>query len=405
MIDPAQVKSNFPLLVGQPELAYLDNAATSQKPATVLEAMDEFYRTQNGSVRRGVHQLSESATAAYEGARQSVARFIGAESAREVVFTRGTTSAINLVAQTWARDAVANQRSAIVMTEMEHHANYLPWLALQKETGCELRVIKMTDSGELDLDNVEQKLTGAGLLAVTHTSNVLGVANPIQELAERAHATGAKILVDAAQAPAHEAVDVQALQADFLVFSAHKMYGPTGIGVLWARAKILEGMRPLEYGGQMIKSVTAADFEVAESPWKFEAGTMPVAEAVGLAAAIQYLMKLGPADIHRHDRKLTEYALTQLADADGVTIYGPLDGERRHGLVSFTVDGVHPHDLATILADANVAIRSGHHCAAPLHARLGVPATARASWGIYNETADLDRLVQGIKDARKTLAR
>lgn len=406
MFDAAKVKADFPLLSTQgrePVLTYLDSAATSQKPEVVLRAMDRFYRSDYANVHRGVHRLAESATEQYEQARQAVAGFIGASEAREVVFTRGTTESINLVRYTWARDNL-KRGDAIVVTEMEHHANLVPWVMLAEEQKVELRVVTVTETGELNRADLQEKVRGASLVCISHISNVLGTINPITEIGESAHAEGAKVLVDAAQSVPHLPINVQELGADFVAFSAHKMLGPTAIGALWVKLDLLETLRPFMGGGHMIRNVTQDSVSYAEVPRRLEAGTMPVAEAVGWRAAIEYLQNLGMSAVREHELALTRYALDTLARAEGVNLYGPLDASKRGGLVSFTVDGVHAHDLATLLDDEGVAIRSGHHCAQPLHERLGVPATARASFSVYNTNDDIDRLVAGIRAAQQVFS-
>lgn len=399
------LKADFPILSrqvnGQP-LAYLDNAATAQKPESVLAVMDSFYRQHNANIHRGVHTLAEEATTAYEEARDTIARFAGADPS-EIIFTRSATEAINLVAHSWGRHFLA-KGDAVLLTEMDHHANLVPWYLLAKELELELRFARVKDDGLLDEVDFARKLGGAKLAAFTHVSNVLGTINPVKRLTALAHNAGATVLIDAAQAVSQLPIDVTDTGADFTVWSGHKMFGPMGIGVLHAKGNLLKAMPPWLGGGEMIKEVGQGQVTFADPPQKFEAGTMPVAEAVGLAAACDYLTKLGMEAVREHEQSLSEYALKKFDTLSGVTMYGPADPAQRGGLVSFTVEGVHPHDLATILDEQGIAIRSGRHCAHPLHQRLSIAATARASWSIYNTTDDLDRLVTGIKSAQKTFS-
>ncbi|MSU76365.1 cysteine desulfurase [Patescibacteria group bacterium] len=406
MLDPAKLRADFPILtrrIHDKPLTYLDSAATAQKPSAMLEAMDHFYRNHYGSVRRGIYTLSEEATGMYEAARETVAEFIGADSSEEIVFTKNATEAINLVAYSWGRSNL-RKGDAIVLTEMEHHANLIPWYILAKEKGLELRFAKVTDGGRLDMMDFEKKLKGAKLVCVTHVSNVLGTINPVAEITKLAHEAGAKVLVDGAQAAPNLPLDMCELEADWYVFSGHKLYGPTGIGVLRTHAPVYEAMQPFLSGGEMINEVGLGDVTFAEPPATFEAGTMPAAEAIGLAVAIDYLNKLGMDSVREHEQAVTEYALEKLSAIEGVKIYGSKKAEDRVGLVSFTVDGIHPHDLASLLDQDGVAIRSGHHCAQPLHQKLGVPATARASFSVFTTTDDIDRLATSIKAAQKTFS-
>lgn len=396
----ADCRRDFPILCGncdQETLVYLDSASSSQHPAVVIEAMSRYYETSHANVSRGVYSLAERATSAYEGARATTADFIGATSDREIVFTKNVTESINLVAQSWG---LANLRAGdtVLVTEMEHHANLVPWFMLKEQLGINVRHLEIDSRGELVLDSLERALDGVKLVAVTSVSNVLGTINPIPAIGEAAHAAGALILVDAAQHAPHMRIDVTALGADFLGFTGHKMLGPTGIGVLWAREELLTDMRPFMGGGSMISDVTLEGFASNVPPWKFEAGTPPIAEAVGLEAAIHYLQDLGLEAIRDHEVELTRYALTGLRDALGqrLTIYGPPEAERRSGLISFSLDGVHPHDVAQILDRSRVCVRAGHHCAKPLMRRLGVAATTRASFYVYNDEADVDQLVAGL---------
>jgi cysteine desulfurase/selenocysteine lyase len=397
----ADCKRDFPILScdgdGQP-LVYLDSASSSQHPAAVIDAMSQYYETTHANVSRGVYSLAEQATNAYEGARAAVARFIGAPSVQEVIFTKNVTESINLVAQSWG-GANLREGDTVLVTEMEHHANLVPWLMLKEQLGIEVRHLEIDQSGELELDGLERALDGVTLVAVTSVSNVLGTINPIATICEAAHAAGALILVDAAQHAPHMRIDVAALGVDFLAFTGHKMLGPTGIGVLWAREELLTDMRPFMGGGAMISDVTLEGFTPNVTPWKFEAGTPPIAEAVGLEAAIDYLQGLGLEAIRDHEVRLTRYALTALEDAlgDRLTVYGPPEADQRAGLISFSLDGVHPHDVADVLDRGRVCVRAGHHCAKPLMRRLGIAATTRASFYVYNDEADVDQLVTGLR--------
>ena len=399
-------KADFPLLArasGGPPLVYLDNAATTQKPQAVLDALLDFYTGHNANVHRGVHRLAEEATGLYEGARKTLARMIGAASARSIVFTAGTTASINLVAQAWARPRL-RPGDEVLLTEMEHHSNLVPWQMAARQTGATLRYLRVDGQGRLDLDALDTLLTErTRLLAVAHTSNVLGTVNPLARLIERAHRVGALVLVDAAQAVARFPLDVARLDCDFLAFSGHKMLGPTGIGVLYAKPALLEAMEPAQGGGGMIRSVEEDRSEWAEPPWRFEAGTPPIAQAAGLAAAADYLLAVGIGRIAEHEAALTRSALERLAGQPGVTLYGPPAGPERAGVVSFNVGRAHPHDVAQILDECGVAVRGGHHCCQVLMRRLGVPATVRASFSLYNDEADIDRLIQGLQRVRETL--
>ena len=401
-LDPLALRADFPILArkvhGKP-LAYLDNAASAQKPRAVIEALDEFYRVHYANVHRGVHILSEEATAAYEGARDKVAAFINAPARCGVIFTRNTTEAINLVAYTWGR-ANVGPGDRVVVTEMEHHSNLVPWQLLTREVGAELTYVSVTDEGGLDLESLDRLLQGpVKLVAFTHVSNVLGTVNPAREIVVRAHAAGARVLVDAAQSVPHLPVDVRALDCDFLAFSGHKMCGPTGIGVLYGRPGLLKEMEPFLAGGGMIRRVKRTNATWNDLPWKFEAGTSAIAEAVGLGAAVDYLSAVGMDAVWAHEQELATYALERLAEVPGVRVIGPPAGERS-GVVAFTIASIHPHDLAQALDWEGVAIRAGHHCAQPLHERFGLEATARASFYLYNTREEVDRLVEGIKKAQ-----
>ena len=399
-IDVARVKKDFPILdreVAGHRLVYLDSAASSQKPRAVLEAMDHYYETTHANVHRGVYTIAEEATQAYEAARSKVARFVGAPSPRGVVFTKNATEAINLVAHSYGRSRLP-EGSAVLLSEMEHHANLVPWLMLREERGVELRFLEIDDAGQLVLDDLDRMLDGVGLVAVTAMSNVLGTLTPVARIAEAAHAAGAVVLVDAAQSVPHAVTDVAAMGCDFMAFSSHKMCGPTGIGVLWGREDLLDAMPAFLGGGEMIRDVRLDGWTPNEIPWKFEAGTPPIAEAVGLGAAVDYLSDLGMEAIRDHEVALTSHAMTTLAErhGDDLRIFGPPDPHDRGGVLSFTYRDVHPHDLSQVLDSAGVCIRAGHHCARPLMRRLGVPATSRASFYLYNDEADVEALSDGL---------
>ncbi len=403
--DPVRARADFPILDqevhGKP-LVYLDNAATSQKPRVVIDAMTHYYERDNANVHRGVHLLSERATKAYERARLKVASFIGAEDPREVIFTRGTTESVNLVAQTFGRTRVG-PGDEVLVTAMEHHSNIVPWQMLCREKGATLAVVPVTDAGDLDLDALDGLLRPrTRLLAVAQVSNALGTVNPVDEIVRRAHAKGVPVLVDGAQGAPHLGFDAAASGADFYAFSSHKMYGPTGIGVLWGKKALLEEMPPWQGGGDMILSVTFEKTVYNALPYKFEAGTPAIAEAVGLAAAIDYLETAGIAAVAAHERDLLAYAVDGLRAIPDVRLVGT--PRERAGVVSFLVGDVHPHDVATILDRHGVAIRAGHHCAQPLMHRYGVAATARASVALYNTRADVDALLRAVRAAREVFA-
>jgi len=405
-LDVARRREDFPVLrrevrPGVP-LIYLDSAATSQKPRAVLEAMQRFYEQHNANIHRGVHRLAEEATEAFEAARQTVADFVGAGEARQIVFTRNATESINLVAQTWGRALRAGD--VILLTEMEHHSNLVPWQMLAAERGLRLEFIPLTEAGRLDLAALPDLFElRPRLVAFTHMSNVLGTINPVAQIARQAHEVGAKVLVDGAQSVPHLPVDVAALGVDFYAFSAHKMCGPTGIGALYGRLELLEAMPPFLGGGDMIKRVELRSFEANAVPHKFEAGTPAIAEAVGFGAAAEYLQTVGRAAIHAHEQAVAGYAMERLEEIPGVRVFGP-PIEERGGVVSFTLDGVHPHDIAQVLDAHGVAIRAGHHCAMPLHARLGLPASARASFYLYNTEREVDSLVRGLYKVKELFA-
>ena len=401
-LDVEVVRKDFPILettVHDRPLVYLDSAATSQKPRQVVDRIVRFYETENANVHRGVYDLSERATAAYEQAREACARFIGASTSRSIVFTRGTTEAINLVRFTWARENI-HEGDEILVTEMEHHSNLIPWQLFVQESGATLRHLPIDDEGLLRLDVLDDFITPrTKLVSLGLMSNVLGTINPVRKIADAAHAVGALVLADAAQAAPHFAFDVNELDVDFLAYSAHKMCGPTGAGVLYAREHLLEDMPPFHGGGEMIREVWADRATWNDIPYKFEAGTPNIAQAVGMGAAVEYLEHLGMDAVREHEMELTAYAIEQL-DAVGATIYGPRDLTERGGVLSFNLPEVHPHDLATIVDQEGIAIRAGHHCAQPLMRRLDVPATARASFYVYNYEADVDALIKALDAAK-----
>jgi cysteine desulfurase/selenocysteine lyase len=398
-----EIRADFPILerrINGRQLVYVDNGATSQKPLTVIEAIDSYYRTSNANVHRSMHELAADAERLYEGGRTAVAELVGADT-RGTIFVRNATEAINLVRYTWGREHVSSG-DVVLITEMEHHSNIVPWQLLCEERGAKLDYLTVGDEGTLDLGELDAKLSPGNvkLVALAHVSNVLGTINPVAEIAARAHAAGAAILVDGAQAVPQLPVDVAELGVDFYAFTGHKMLGPTGIGVLYGRPELLEQMPPFLGGGSMIKKVEREHSTWAPLPAKFEAGTPAIAEAAGLAAAVAYLEGLGMEAVRAHERELTAYALDRLGAVAGVTIYGPTDVAGRGGLVSFTVDGVHAHDLAEICNREAVCIRAGHHCAQPLMDRLGVAATARASFSVFNTRDDVDRLAEAVESAK-----
>jgi cysteine desulfurase/selenocysteine lyase len=380
-------------------LVYLDNAATSQKPRRVLDALTDYYENHNANIHRGVHRLAEEATAAYEEARRKVARFLHAPDVTGLVFTRGTTEAINLVAYAWGRKFL-KEGDEVVLTEAEHHSNLVPWQLAARATGARLRFVSVLDDGTLDMEEAE-RLIGAKtrLVGCIHASNVLATINPVEELGRMARDAGALMLVDGAQSAPHLPVDVQALGCDFFACSGHKMLGPTGVGVLWGKPEILDDMDPFLGGGEMIREVHLDHSTWNDLPYKFEAGTMNVAQAVGLGAAVDYLDELGMESVREHEKRLGEYAYRRLSEVEGITVYGP--GKDRTGLVSFSLPDVHPHDLSQLLDEDGIAIRSGHHCAQPLMRRLGVAATSRASFYLYNTEEEVDVLVEALGRARE----
>jgi cysteine desulfurase/selenocysteine lyase len=402
--DVAAVRADFPILHqfhhGNTALVYLDSAASSQKPVQVLDAMDTYYRTVNANVHRGIHKLSEAATEAYEGARNKLKTFINASSRREIVFTRGTTESINLVVQTWGRRNLG-PGDIVISTVMEHHANIVPWQILAAEKGFSIRYIGLREESTLDQDEYERELAGGQvkLVVVAHGSNVLGTINPVEKMAQMAHNAGALILVDGAQSVPHMPVDVRATDADFFAFSSHKMLGPTGIGVLYGKRAILEDMPPWMGGGDMISRVTLENSAWNQLPYKFEAGTPSIAEGIGFGAAVDYLNQIGMDTVRSYTDDLTLYALETLSEIPQIRIIGP--ARERGSLVSFTIDGIHPHDAAQLLDSDGIAVRAGHHCAMPLHDRLQIPASVRASFSIYNTYEEIDALAASVRRAIK----
>jgi cysteine desulfurase / selenocysteine lyase len=405
-LDARKLRADFPIfehpIHGKP-LAYLDSAVTSQKPRQVIDAMSRFYETSYANVHRGVYALSERSTAEFEAAREKVRAFVNAPAAREVIFTRNATEGLNLVAYAWGLVNLG-PGDLVVVTELEHHSNFVPWQYVAKRTGAGFRMIPLTESGELDLETLEGIAREGAVKVVANNlvSNALGTINEVEKLAAWAHEQGAIMVVDAAQAAPHKRVDVQALGCDFLAFSAHKMCGPSGVGALWGKAELLEAMEPFNLGGHMIRKVRFEETTWGELPHKFEAGTSPIAEAVAFGAAIDYLSAVGLDAIEHHEQELAAYALDQLAEIDGVRLYGP-PPDRRAGIVSFNLDGVHPHDVAQVLDMDGVAIRAGHHCCQPLMAKLGVAATNRASFYLYTVRDEIDRLAKGVRRTKKLL--
>jgi cysteine desulfurase / selenocysteine lyase len=409
-MDVARIRKDFPILDrtvrgGRP-LIYLDSANTSQKPRQVIDTLTEFYERHNANIHRATHELGEEATAAYEGARIKVARFIGAPDETEVVFTKNVSEAINLVAYAIGNAAAGRLRigegDEVVISEMEHHSNIVPWQLLCQRTGARLRWFSVTPDGRLDLDQADDLINErTKIVAISHQSNVLGTINPVADIAARAHAVGAVMLVDAAQSVPHGLMDVGSLGADFVGFTGHKMCGPTGIGVLWARRALLDEMPPFLGGGEMIETVRMEKSTYAPPPHKFEAGTMPIAQAVGLGAAVDYLSDLDLAAVRAHEQNLVRRALRALGEIDGLRILGPTEPAGRGGAISFTIEGAHPHDVSQVLDDRGVAVRAGHHCAWPLHRALGVQASTRASFYLYNTVEEVDALADGIRTAQK----
>lgn len=394
-----KIKADFMILnqlVNEEPLVYLDNAATSQKPTTVLAAVEQYYRQNNANVHRGVHTLAERATVQYEAARQKVQHFIHTKESAEVLFTRGTTTSLNWVAKSYG-EASVHQGDEILISVMEHHSNIVPWQQLAKRQRAVLKYIDITPEGLLDMDSLRSQLTSkTKIVSLAHVSNVLGVVNPIQEIAHLVHEAGAVLVVDGAQAVPHQKVDVQELDVDFYAFSGHKMLGPTGIGVLYGKRHLLEQMEPVEFGGEMIEVVTEQESTWKELPWKFEAGTPNIAGAIGLGAAIDYMETVGVDDIQQHEKELMQYLWPKLTAIPGLTIYGPEKLEQRTGIITFNLEDIHPHDVATAMDMEGVAIRAGNHCAQPLMTRLGCGSSARASFYVYNTTADADKFVEAL---------
>ncbi|MEA2483130.1 MAG: cysteine desulfurase / selenocysteine lyase [Thermoleophilaceae bacterium] len=393
------VRADFPILAG--DIAYLDSAATSQKPEAVIEAISDYYRTSNANIHRSVYELAVKATEAYEGARERVAEFVGWDTAT-TIFTANASAAINLVAYAWARYEL-KPGDEILLTEMDHHSNIVPWQLAAHDTGAKLRYLHVQPDGTLSLDELDEELARGTikLVAAVHVSNVLGTLNPVAEIAARARAAGAVSLIDGSQAVPQMPVNIADIGCDFYAWTGHKALGPTGIGVLHGRRELLESMRPFIGGGHMISMVGEQESTWNELPWKYEAGTSPIAEAVGLDAAVKYLQAIGMDTVRAHEAELTAYALERLPEVPGLTLFGPLDLDKRGGTVSFALEGLHPHDVAELLGRENVCIRAGHHCAQPLMRHLGVPATARASFHVYNSRQDIDKLIDALHSARK----
>ncbi|HEX6197095.1 MAG TPA: cysteine desulfurase [Jiangellaceae bacterium] len=410
--DVDRVRKDFPILerrlAGDRPLVYLDSANTSQKPRAVLDAVVEHYERHNANVARAVHQLGEEATAAYEGARAKVAAFVGAGSPSEIVFTKNASEALNLVANSLASGLADDPRfrlgpgDEVVITEMEHHSNIVPWQLACRRTGATLCWFGLTDDGRLDVSNIDELITPrTKIVSLVHQSNILGTVNPVSAIVARARAVGAMVMLDASQSVPHQPVSVADLGADFMAFTGHKMCGPTGIGVLWARPELLDALPPFLGGGEMIETVAMEGSTFAAPPHKFEAGTPPIAQAVGLGAAVDYLSGIGMATIHAHEQALTRYALERLAAVDGLTFIGPDAPVDRGGTVSFTFDGVHPHDVGQVLDEQGIAVRVGHHCARPVCVRYGIPATTRASFYLYTTDAEIDALAEGLEQVKR----
>lgn len=396
------IKNEFPVLnqiVNDEPLVYLDNAATTQKPLSVLSAIKDYYENDNANVHRGVHTLAERATEKYEAAREKVRAFINAKSTKEVLFTRGTTTSINWVAQFAGQILKADDE--IVISIMEHHSNIVPWQEVAKKTGAILKFVYLKE-GELDMEDLRQKVTAqTKFVSIAHVSNVLGTINPIEEISKIAHEQSAYLVVDGAQSTPHMAIDLQKMDVDFFAFSGHKMMGPTGIGVLYGKEELLNQFEPIEFGGEMIDFVYESHSTWTELPWKFEAGTPNIAGAIALGAAIDYIQELGIDQIHQHEAELIDYVMPKLQNIEGLTIYGPKDNKKRSGVIAFNIEGLHPHDVATALDMEGVAVRAGHHCAQPLSNYLDTPATARASFYIYNTKADCDKLVEALQKTKE----
>ena len=409
-LDVAQIRKDFPIFTRTirdgKKLVYLDSGATSQKPQVVIDAEIDFYTKHNAAAHRGAHQLAEEATELFEAARQIVANFLGAKS-DEIIFTKGATESLNLLAYAFSNAEQGSKfaippEHSIVVSEMEHHANLIPWQQLAKRSGAELKWFGVTSDGRLDVSNIDSLITSkTKIVAITQQSNVLGTINNLEQIIKKAHAVGAVVIVDACQSVPHMSVDVRELGADFLAFSGHKILGPTGVGVLWGRYELLKDLPPFLFGGSMIENVTMTDATWAEAPRKFEAGVPNMAQVVGLGAAITYLQAIGLDAVHEHEKTLTAYLLQELALIPGVSVVGPQDLSLRGGTVSFTLDGIHPHDLGQYLDSAGIAVRTGHHCAWPLTRALGVPATTRASFYLYNDNSDIDALITAVKEAKE----
>lgn len=405
-LDTERIREDFPILEREldgTQLVYLDNAATSQTPEPVIDSIVEYYRTYNSNVHRGIHQLSQEASIAYEEAHDRVGEFIGASEREEIVFTKNTTEAMNLVAYAWGLSELG-PGDEVVMTEMEHHASLVTWQQIGKKTGADVKYIRIDEDGYLDMDHARELITDdTKMVSAAHVSNALGTVTPVSELADIAHDHGAYLFVDGAQSAPNRPVDVEEIDADFFAFSGHKMCGPTGIGVLYGKREILEEMEPYLYGGEMIRKVTYEDSTWEELPWKFEAGTPNICQGIALGAACDYLDDIGMERIQRHEEALAEYAYERLTEFDDITVYGPPGGDRG-GLVAFNLDSVHAHDLSSILNDYAVAIRAGDHCTQPLHDKLGTAASARASFYLYNTRDEIDQLIEGIDAARSLFA-
>lgn len=400
----AELRSDFPIfqrkIHGDKNLVYLDSAATSQKPNQVIQAMNDYYTKGNANIHRGIHELAEEATSNYESARERIARFIHSGDARQIVFTRNTTESINLVANTWAK-ANLTEGDVVLLTEMEHHSNLVPWFMLAEDKGLKIYFVRITDGFELDLEHFHELLAKRPKLAAfTHMSNMLGTINPAREMTKQAHEAGAAVLIDGAQSAPHFPINVEDIDADFYAFSAHKMLGPTGIGALYAKAKLLESMPPFMGGGDMIRKVTYEGFSTNEIPYKFEAGTPAIAEGIGFGAAIDYLESVGMDNVFAHEQELTRYAIDVLGSVRDLTIHGP-SADKKGGVISFSFMDVHPHDISQILDAEGIAVRAGHHCAMPLHQKLNLPATTRASLYLYNTKEDIDKLAEHLEKVRQ----
>ena len=405
MLDTQKIKKDFPILkrlINGNKLVYLDNAATTQKPQVVIDSLVDYYSNHNANIHRGIHTLAEEATEMYEGARKKIAEFLGAESEKEIIYVRNSTEAINLVAYSWGR-ANLKKGDEVYISESEHHSNIVPWQIVTKETGAVLKYIKVDRDGYLELGRFKRELTPkVKFVSIVHVSNVLGIINPVKELAKMAHSVGAKILVDGSQSAPRIPINVDDLECDFFALTSHKMSGPTGMGVLWGREEILNTMPAFFGGGDMIKEVYFDHFIPSDLPYKFEAGTPNIAGAVGLGTAVDYLTHIGMDNVYQHEMKLTDYTLKKLSEIEGIEIYGPKNTENKIGVIAFNLKGVHAHDLAQMFNEEGIGIRSGHHCAMPLHRdKLHIPASARISIYIYNDESDIDKVVEAIKKAKK----